>query len=215
MMESILDFLKNVLEIAGGTTVVALLFGKFAVNKTVDILDKRYDEKMSERLESRKAQLGKKEYISKTRFDTEFKIYQELSEKHISAVYNAGEAVLVARGMYGSDMNRYDEFTNRVCNSLNDAEISLKKYAPFISQEIYEKYKELGKKITDIFRLSLAMHDSRLLGKTDMNFQYGGINYNLSTAKQEIEKIQKDITVRSDDIIMVVRKYLNSLDVIE
>lgn len=215
MIDSILDFLKNALEIAGGTTVVALLFGKFAVNKTVDILEKRYDEKMSEQLESHKAQLGKKEYISKTRFDTEFKIYQELSEKHISAVYDAGEAVLMARGMYDFDINLSNDFTNRFCVSLDDAEISLKKYAPFISQEIYEKYKELDKKITDICRLSLAISNTRSSGEADINFRYGGINYNLSTAAQEIEKIQKDITVRSDDIIMVVRKYLNGLDVIE
>lgn len=214
-LDGIWDFIKSVLAVAGGTSAVFLLFGKFAITKTVDAFEKRYDEKLNERLETHKAQLSTKEYISKTRFDTEFKIYQELSEKQITAVYNTGEAVMVARGMYGTDIKRYDEFVNRFCDSLNDAETSLKKYAPFISEEIYKKYKALDKQITDVFKLSLAMHDARLQGATDMNFQYGGRNYSMSTAKQQIASIQKNVSAQSDDIIRIVRKYLSGLDVIE
>ena len=79
-IDTLWDFIKEVLAVAGGAAMVMFLAGKFAIKKTVDAFEKRYDEKLSEKLETHKTTLGKKEYISKTRFDTEFQMYQELSE---------------------------------------------------------------------------------------------------------------------------------------
>ena len=42
-------------------------------------------------------------HISKQRFDKEFEIYQELSEKNLTAVYDAGTVVPIVRGMYDDE----------------------------------------------------------------------------------------------------------------
>ena len=96
-------------------------------------------------IERLKVKLEKKIHISQARFDKEFEIYQELSEKGLSMVYSVGEIVLNVNGL---DISKEDveQNKNKTCNYLNEMEFSNKKYAPFISKDIYIKYKMLNNK---------------------------------------------------------------------
>lgn len=137
---------------AGGIGAIVIAVIKFAFNFIADRLSLKYENKLEKILERHKTELSKKEYISKTRFDTEFRMYQELSGKNLSMVYCAGESVIITRGAPYSS-NEVDKFIEKYCSQLNDAEMTNKQYAPFIAKEIYEKYLSLEKKAAEIFRL--------------------------------------------------------------
>ena len=78
----------------GGAGAIAIGAVKWISKILADRLSRKYQLQLDEKLETVKTALNKKEYISKTRFDAEFRMYQELSEKNIAMVYCAGEAPL-------------------------------------------------------------------------------------------------------------------------
>lgn len=64
---------------AGGIGGIVVAVIKFSSSIIADRLSKKYESKLETALEKQKAELSKKEYVSKTRFDTEFSIYRELT----------------------------------------------------------------------------------------------------------------------------------------
>lgn len=148
-------------------------------------------------------------YISQTRFDKEFEIYQELSEKNLTAVYDAGLTVMIVRGMYDNDENKINEHLEKFCNELNDAEFQNKRYAAFIDKDIYQKYKKLEEMVSEIFHLFGFWAQ-----KSDGQYTYKGTSYTKESAKSKIEDIQKEVSKLSDEILDNLRKYLQKLDVI-
>ena len=154
-------------------------------------------------------------HISKTRFDKEFVIYQELSEKNLSAVYAAGQTVKIIRGLYNNDLSKIDEHANNLCSSINDADFSNKKYAPFISKDIYENYKVLIKKISEINSFFSFWHLTfNKENKGSFKFKRGGESYTYDQVKNMIEELQKEVSSLSDEILDQVRNYLQKLDAI-
>ena len=152
-------------------------------------------------------------HISKTRFDKEFVIYQELSEKNLSAVYAAGQTVKIIRGLYNNDLSKIDEHANNLRSSINDADFSNKKYAPFISKDIYENYKVLIKKISEINSFFSFWHFN--FNKENKGiFKRGGESYTYDQVKNKIEELQKEVSSLSDEILDQVRNYLQKLDAI-
>lgn len=145
-------------------------------------------------------------HISKTRFDKEFEIYQELSEKNLTAVYDAGEVVMIVRGVYDDESEMKTKYLEKLCESMNDAEFSNKKYAPFINKKIFQNYKNLENLIKDIFTMYKFW-----VYNDGSNFSYKGQSYTYGESKQYIENKQKEISVLSDTILDDVRKYLQHL----
>lgn len=149
-------------------------------------------------------------HISKVKFDKEFEIYQELSEKNLTAVYDAGIAVLIVRGMYDDEPEMIKKHLEKLCESMNDAEFSNKKYAPFINKEIFQNYKTLENLINDIFTMfKFWVYDD------GCKFNYKGQSYTHKESKQYIENKQKEISVLSNKILDDVREYLQHLDIVK
>ena len=149
-------------------------------------------------------------HISKTRFDKEFEIYQELSEKNLSSLYAAGETVLIVRGLYDDESEQIKKHLEKMCILMNDADFSNKKYAPFIDEGIYRNYKELQGLINDIFTMfKYWVH------KSGNNLLYKGETYTYSDALKYIEEKQKEASNLSDMILEDLRKYLKELDAIK
>ena len=149
-------------------------------------------------------------HISKQRFNKEFEIYQELSEKNLTAVYDAGEVVPIVRGLYDDEPEMIKKHLEKLCESMNDAEFSNKKYAPFINKEIFKNYKNLENLIKDIFMMfKFWVYDN------GCKFNYKGQSYTKKECKQYIENKQKEISVLSDKILDDVREYLQHLDIVK
>lgn len=197
---------------AGGIGAVILGIIKFSSNIIADRLSKKYDLKLQKAFEEYKTILSKKEYISKTRFETEFKMYQELSEKNIAMVYCAGESVIITRGApYTND--EITRFIVKYCKELNSAEVSNRKYAPFISKDFYEKYLSLEKQCAEVFSLLKTWNQYR--NGESFKYKLGQNTYqNQSDVAQAIEAKQKELSDNSNQLLDDLRNYLSSLDVL-
>ena len=198
---------------AGGIGGIVIAAIHFSSKFIADRLSSKYENKLEKALERYKTELSKKEYVSKTRFDTEFRMYQELSGKNLSMVYCAGESVVITRGAPYS-ANEVDQFIEKYCSQLNDAEMTNKRYAPFIAKEIYEKYLSLEKKASEIFRLlkfwkQYQTEDgfSVIIDKTTY--------HNQAEITQAIADKQKMLSDDSDALLCDLREYLSKLDVLE
>ena len=82
-----MDITGQILSIAGACIVSAggigaIIIGviKFTSNSIADALSKKYELKLNKELELYKAGVENKIYISKTKFDTEFQLYRQLSK---------------------------------------------------------------------------------------------------------------------------------------
>ena len=198
---------------AGGIGAIAIAIIKYSSNFIADRLSSIYAYKLERTLERYKTELSKKEFVSKTRFDTEFRMYQELSGKNLSMVYCAGESVIITRGAPYSS-KEVDQFIEKYCSQLNDAEITNKRYAPFIAKEIYEKYLSLEKKASEIFRLLKSWKQYQTEDGFSVTINKA-IYYNQAEITQAISDKQKILSDDSDALLHDLREYLSKLDVLE
>ena len=85
---SLNDILKIALTIIGcfgGVGAIVSATVKFTSEKIAERLEKKYELRLNKELEEFKNKL-EKSYVSKTRFDTEFSIYRQLSESTVIMV---------------------------------------------------------------------------------------------------------------------------------
>ena len=198
---------------AGGIGGLSIAIIHFTANQIAERLEKRYEQRLEKEKARYQTELSKKEHVSKARFDREFQIYQELSEKNITMVYSIGEAVIVSRGGYETE-DDISQFIQKLCDHINDAELTNKRMAPFIAKPIFEKYKELEKQASEIFKLMKVWNQNRKSPAFPF-ILHGTIYKSQKEVQQAIEAKQKILSNLSDDILDDLRDYLNRLDVIE
>lgn len=201
------EWIADILKQAAG---VLLAISPLLNSGIRDLVVKKFQLSFDKALENRKAMNDRKNYISKTRFDKEFEIYQALSEKQISLVYGCSELVVYARKKY--DIADCTKFLEQFVLDSRDTSICLRRYAPFISQQIYDKYHTLDIKATALFELVYGYFKNKT---ENGSFTINGKEYTLGSSLKEIEERQKEIASLSDEIIKHVREYLDSLDVLE
>ena len=78
----------------GGISGIIILAVKFASNIIAKRLEERYTLRLNKELEEYKSTLENKNYISNVRFDREFEMYQELSEKTSKEAIETKQKVL-------------------------------------------------------------------------------------------------------------------------
>lgn len=162
---------------------------------------------ISQLSDNNKAKNERKLHAQKVRFDLEFELYQTLVEKHLTMVYDVGAAVLISKGQRHPNFGTDEEFISRAADHINEADIQNKRSAPFISKEIFDAYKKLGKlshKAISMFNLfcsfdKICYHQ----------IVYNEKTYTRNQAKNELEAMQKEISDLSDAVLDQVRDYLN------
>lgn len=157
-------------------------------------------------VENKRAKNERESYIQRVRFDYEFTLYQALVETHLTMVYDAGAAVMLTRGAPYPGINSTEEFITIAAKHIDDADIQNKRSAPFISKEIFEAYKELGKlsfKALNMFNF-WHMFDENSLDKIN----YNGKPYTRDEAKNELVFLQKEVSALSDSVLEQVREYM-------
>ncbi len=160
-----------------------------------------------------------KNHISKARFDKEFEIYQELSEKNLSMVYGVGDITVCSKMLLDTNFDEQTlkdiDFESKVtdlCTRCNDADFSNKKYAPFINKDIYENFKSLHKKCDEVFYFAKFITQNRT---GTALYRHKENIYNKNESVEEIIKIQKEISTLTENILNALRNYLKLLDVKE
>ena len=140
----------------------------------------------------------KKLYINKARFDTEFSIYKELSEKVVTMVMDVMELFPIKLvSNYERTNKEYQiKIYNKSAQSCTEAITSINKYACFIPKIWYEKFVNLRRKCSQ--QLS-SFYFYRLQTAED----------NQATA--ECYKYTKEISQDIDALIDELRIYINSI----
>lgn len=162
---------------------------------------------ISQFADNNRAKNERKLHAQKASFDLEFNLYQALVEKHLTMVYDIGAAVLIASGKSHPSFGTNEDFIAEVAEHITEADIQNKRCAPFISKEIFEAYKELGKlAFKAISMFDLFCRFDKVVFHT---IQYNGKHYTKPQAKSELEALQKEVSTLSDKVLDQVRDHIN------
>ena len=197
----------------GGIGAIIVWVIKFSSDTIADRLSKKYQLTLEKEKELYKTKLNNKEYVSKTRFDAAFQMYQSLSKQNLSLVYCAGETIRIVRGAPYSD-EEINQFAQRFCDLLNETQIVNRQYAPFIDKEVYGKYSALEREAAELFLLFKGWRQYRTGETAALNIcdeEYR----NQQEINQAMETKQKQLADNSEKLLNSLREYLNSLDVWE
>ena len=193
----------------GGITVIFAAIVRYLSDFIADRLSKKYELRLSKELENYKSSLENKTYISRAKFDTEFAIYRELSSDFSDAVLAINIMVPTGLTMVPADREARLELDKKhyeaAVKAIEKAQDSLKSNIPFIPENIYDGYNELLK----LFGLQLAAYEDRFV-VTDLRPQSEKETFSRDDYKRTREISEKWITINNK-----IRKYLNSLEIIE
>lgn len=167
-----------------------------------------YKNDFNTELEKYKSNLDNKNYISKTKFDTEFSIYRELSKAYFEMIKNVSNLIPIF-GYKIADKDaqkKYDEeIFGKSSKSAMDAQDVLNSNAPFITEEIFNKYNE----ILSLCKMQLTAFERRwnvgIIGSQEEKEKFSSEDY-LRT-----ETIRKDF----ENLNNQIREYLNNLEVFD
>lgn len=193
----------------GGIGGIILAIIKFSSDIIAKRLEEKYKLTLNKELEKYKSNLDNKTYISKTKFDTEFSIYKELSKVFSEMVKNI--SLMIPSGMSIKLVNEDAEKESK--NKLYDSALSsavvaqdvLNQYIPFIPSNIFDDYN----KILVLSRLQLSAFQRR---------------WNLSyvAPQKEKENFSDEEYIRTGEISEKfkmlnnnIREYLSTLDVLD
>lgn len=174
-----------------------------------DFVAKKIQLSFDKALEDKKSVNERKTYISKAKFDKEFSLYQNISKNQMDVIYDCGTAVVIARGGYDKDKSKRNTFIDEFLQHLETADIYLKCNAPFISKKIFEQYREIDRKASEIARLISCLNFTM---EVATGFNINDKEYTNASAKEEIERLQRQITVLVDETHQSIREYLESLE---
>jgi len=127
----------------GGISGVIFLVIKFSADQIAERLSKKYELKLNKELEAYKIELGKKEYVSKTKFDAEFQIYRELSKAFFGMVRDINSMIPAGLAHVPANEEARKKYENDCFLEANrstvNAQDMLNQNAPFIPADFYDK----------------------------------------------------------------------------
>lgn len=208
-MNNVWQIILGVVASVGGIGAVIVLIIKFSVNMIAKALEERYTLKLNKELELYKTNLDNKIYISKTKFDTEFGVYRELSKAFFEMVRDISIMIPSGLAKYPADKDAKKEYENKMYDnafsSTVAAQDALNGNAPFISESLFDEYVRIVK----LCQVQLGIFESRW-----------NVYYLASQEEKEsfsIEDYQRtdEINERFKTLNEHIREYLSKLDVLD
>ena len=207
--DTVLKIVLSIVGSVGGAGAIIAFVVKFSANLIADKLKKKYELETTKKLEEYKSKLENKNYISKTRFDTEFSIYRTLSVAFFDMVKNISVMIPEGYTQVPADPKVKKEYDKKVYNlaltAVVKAQDTLNGNAPFISEDMYNEYSAILK----LCNLQLEVFSNRW-----------NVLYLASQEEQEkldLEDYKRTGTINESmkELNNKVRKYISTLDVIE
>lgn len=146
MQEELLYFWQN-FGVSSATSIIISILMAGVWSVIFYFWQKSIDNKYQKQLENLKAKNDKLNYITKTQFDAEFKMYQELSEANFQAILKS--YLLFPTGLDSISSNKEEcqkEYKKRYDEAVETLVILqnlLFKYAAFIEEDLYKKFDEI------------------------------------------------------------------------
>ena len=201
-------FLASIASIGGiaGLIVVGI---KISVDLIAERLQKKYELQLSKELEKLRYGLDKKNYVSKVRFDKEFVIYQELSEKVMNMVIDNIKLFPLHDEVPKEEDERRKLFIERIENAIqsyNAASRAINANAAFIPKEFYDIYNDVA------IRCRQQISFYRILV---INPKRDEASHFLSDEHDKCFTRNEEISEMFEEIMSKVRERLDLLDVYE
>ena len=160
--------------------------------------------RLNKELEEFKNKLENKSYVSKTRFDTEFSIYRQLSESTVIMVKEVSQLFPRFTRDTRDDYDTYKKKFDSAIDKTVIAQDSLASNAPFISKDIYNKFDEIERKCKEQIEDFI---DFRLRDDCKQYIEECRAEYR--NAFKRTSEIQNDW----NELLEELRVYLSSLEV--
>ena len=210
-MEQIWQIVLAIIASIGGAGIIILGVVKFTSDMIAERLSKKYEIKMNKELEAFKAGINKKTYISRARFDAEFQIYRELSENVLTMIEATNWLFPHGLDVLPEDEKKqkevYTKRYERAGEAIGTAQKSIRKNAPFIPDNFYQKFEEISKLCLQQYNMytwcgALAHHtDGYSKAKAEAE----------NACWERTDKIWK----KRNELTAQLRDYLEKLDVLE
>lgn len=219
-LDDIWKIIVTVVSSIGGIGGIIAGIVAFSTKRLANRIDKKYQlsidmklenfkSSLDTQIEKYKSELSKKEYVSKTRFDTEFSLYRELSSAFADMVKAINIMIPSGLAMIPSDREERLKYDRENCNisisAIVKAQDTLNANIPFISEDIYTGY-------SSILQLSMLQIDE---------YQERLDIYDLRPQKEK-EQFSKEAYMRTREINekwkalnSSIRKYISTLDIVE
>lgn len=192
---------------AGGIGGIIIAVVKFSANQIAERMNKKLEASLNKELEKYKHIAEKKNYVSKVRFDAEFKIYRELSQVFSEAIEGVHGIIPFGEAYYPNDEEERDEYKQHLFAEFAKASSSAQKTlfanAPFISKNIYEKFNEIMDLIRTQSEIYIEANLDSTLSNDDSEITEDDIN--------RTALIDKKFNALMDEI----REYLSNLEILE
>lgn len=241
MWDELWKIVVAVLASVGGIGVLITAAVAFSSNLIAERLSKKYELQLSKELEKHKTVLDNKNYMSKTRFDKEFCIYQELSDKRLELVFaTSGLTKLIGTSeeeieMISNDLKKsgskeeysFKQLFDKAIVNYNISNSSNRKYAPFIEEDMYLEVDKLNRlcyrqavDCKTYYNTEDSFADVTIIGSVPAEItkpveKFFSNKDKKETLLDEITARQKEISLKSDQLTKNMRDYLKSLEVKE
>ena len=130
----------------GGAGAIICAVVKFSSDRIAERLSAKYQLELNKELEQYKSLLSKKNYVSKTRFDTEFAVCKELMmscESMIDSIHALFPNIQLVKAYGSGNMwtAHHQEQWSNSADTVKAFSNKLEGYAPFISKGIYDEFR--------------------------------------------------------------------------
>lgn len=190
----------------GGMGAIIIAVAKYGGGMIADRLSQKYQLQIDKEIERYKTELSKKEYVSKTRFETEFSIYRELTMNFSKMVIAV--SILVPYGLVNVPVDEEarkkleQEHFVAAQKAAVDAQDSLHANKTFIPKELCEKYEDILK----LVGLQLDAYTRR--------FNYSYLPEERQGYNAEDYERTKEMQDKWNEQTDRIRDYLSNLEVI-
>jgi uncharacterized membrane-anchored protein YhcB (DUF1043 family) len=219
------DVIKVALTAVGGVAGIGLIIGaavKFSADRIAERLSQKYQLQMNKEFVRYKNNLDKKTYISQARFDKEFEIYQELSEKVLTMVFDFAELIRTIRLNREDHKDLINNTLRTAVDSYNETNKATREYAPFMSENMYILFIQLGDKCRNqllYYRLHYKdITSEKITGSFGEVFEALTTDnipeYSKFETQEKLKLNQREISELLDTLMNKLRGYLWSLEVI-
>lgn len=208
MWDEFWEIVLGVVASVGGIGAVIVAAVKFSADIIAKRLEEKYTLKMNKELEKYRVGLDNKIYISKTKFDTEFSIYRELSRSFFVMVRDITHMIPAGYAEYPADKDDREKYENMLYDDARKSTVIAQDFLysniPFIPEEFEKAYME----VLDLCRQQLGVFELR------WNVGYMATDEEKRRFSREDYQRSREIRKKYDDLVKNVREYLSKLDVI-
>lgn len=209
MWDELWKIVLGVVTSVGGIGVVIVAAVKFSTEIIAKRLEEKYTLKMNKELEKYRVGLDNKIYISKTKFDTEFAIYRELSKSFFLMMKDITRMIPAGYAEYPADKDDREKYENELYDKALKSTVSAQDYLycniPFIPEEFEKAYLE----VLSLCQQQLAVFELR------WNVGYMATDEEKKRFSREDFQRSRDIREKHDALTRAVRAYLAKLDVLD